>query len=106
MSIRSVDMQVMVQKVGDVARIQQAQQTEAGHRQGEFSQLITAQTVASRQTVRELNDPEGKTLQDNEHQKQDQEPGRERRGGNEQRRDQDQEIFRDYYKGNTIDIKI
>lgn len=106
MSIKSVDMQVLVQKVGDIARLQQAQHTEANHRQGEFSQLITAQTLANRQTVRDVHDPESKTMQDKEPKKHDQEQGRERRGGEESRPDKDKELFKDYYKGNTIDIKI
>ncbi len=106
MSIRSVDMQVLVQKVGEIARIQQAQGTSANQRQSEFSQLITAQTVAQRHTVQESNDPEAKTMQKKESKHQDRQQQGERRGGDEARQDQDQAIFRDYHKGNTIDIKI
>lgn len=106
MSIRSVDMQVLVQKVGEVARIQQAQHAEASHRQGEFSQLITAQTLSNRQTVRDVKDPDSQTLQDKEPKKHDQDQGEKRRGSEDNKPDKDKELFKDYYKGNTIDIKI
>jgi hypothetical protein len=106
MSIKSVDMQVLVQKVADIARIQQTQRTEASHRQGEFSQLINNQTIANRQTVRELSDPEAKTLEDRHNKKQEQEQSRDRHRSGNENPDGEQELFKDFFKGNTIDIKI
>ena len=54
MTIRSVDMQVLIQKVGDVARIQQSQQLENNSRQQEFTQQISQQTDKNVKTVNQM----------------------------------------------------
>ncbi len=54
MTIRSVDMQVLIQKVGDIARIQQSQQLENNSRQQEFAQQISQQTDKDAKTVNHL----------------------------------------------------
>jgi hypothetical protein len=54
MSIRSVDMQVLVQKVGDISRVQQAHQVEEHKRQQEFTQAIAQQTEHN---TKEINQP-------------------------------------------------
>ncbi|MDD3267757.1 MAG: hypothetical protein PHX14_00415, partial [Syntrophomonadaceae bacterium] len=51
MSIRSIDMQVLVHKVGDVAKVQQAQQLENSNRQQESTQQIGQQTHIDVKTV-------------------------------------------------------
>lgn len=99
-------MQVLVQRVGDIARIQQTQHNEANHRQGEFSQLMVNQTVANRQTVRELKDPETKTVHERQPGEQEKERSRDQNRPAEKQSEKEQEIFRDFYKGSTIDIKI
>ena len=73
MSIKSVDMQVLVPKVADIARIQKTPAIEANHRQGEFSQIISNQNLANRQKVQELKDPEAQILQDKHNKKRQQE---------------------------------
>jgi len=51
MSIKSIDMQVLVQKTGDVAKIQQAHRLENENRQQEFSQQINQETERNTKTV-------------------------------------------------------
>ncbi|MGI6435410.1 MAG: hypothetical protein ACOX0F_08630 [Syntrophomonadaceae bacterium] len=106
MSIKSVDMQVLVQKVGDVARMQHTQHNEANHRQGEFSQVMVNQTIANRQTVRELKEPDTKTVHERQAGEQEKERSRDQNRPAEKQSEPDQEIFRDFHKGSTIDIKI
>lgn len=51
MTIRSIDMQVLVQKVNDVGKIQNAYQQENNARQQENANQIVQQTVKNTQTV-------------------------------------------------------
>lgn len=72
MSIRSVDMQVLVQKTGDIARIQAAHQVEGQHKMMENTQNISAQ---NENIARRVNDPlrnESKLVHDKEEQEKDQ----------------------------------
>ncbi|MDD4803245.1 MAG: hypothetical protein PHF24_09955 [Syntrophomonas sp.] len=57
MSIRSTDMQVLIQKVGDVAKLQQIQQQESNIKQQELNYQILDQTAKNTHTV-------NKTLRD------------------------------------------
>lgn len=106
MSIKSVDMQVLVQKVGDVARIQHTQHNEANQRQGEFSQLMANHTITNRQTVRESKESTAKHVHERQAGEQESEDPKERKHSAGRQNEQDQEIFRDFHKGSTIDIKI
>ncbi|MDD3022747.1 MAG: hypothetical protein PHE26_02465 [Syntrophomonadaceae bacterium] len=51
MSIRSIDMQVLIQKVGEVAKVQQTHQLESSNRQQESAQQIGQQTQIDAKTV-------------------------------------------------------
>ncbi|PKM77687.1 MAG: hypothetical protein CVU90_06305 [Firmicutes bacterium HGW-Firmicutes-15] len=51
MSIRSTDMQVLIQKVGDVAKLQQIQQHEVNIKQQEFNSQIMDQTSKITHTI-------------------------------------------------------
>lgn len=53
MTIKSVDMQVLVQKIGDVARVQQTQQQDHQARQQGFINEIQSQTQRNSKTVNE-----------------------------------------------------
>lgn len=106
MTIKSIDMQVLVPKVGEVARIQQIQQTEANHRQQEFSQLIMDQTQAHSTTVRETTENQGRTIQERES---SEKKKRQSKSQSDKRSDADQtdgEMFKDFHKGGTIDIRV
>lgn len=84
MSIRSVDMQVLVQKVGDVGRVQQAQQVEGQHKLMENTQNINTQ---NEQIAKRVNDPlrnESKLVHEKEEQEKQQ---KKRQHGKEQEED-------------------
>lgn len=66
MTIKSIDMQVLVQKVGDVAKIQQAQQTVNSHRQEEFIKNINEQTDRYTKTVNKTLQSEQKKVNQKE----------------------------------------
>ncbi|MDD2372049.1 MAG: hypothetical protein WC109_02580 [Syntrophomonadaceae bacterium] len=66
MTIKSIDMQVLVQKVGDVAKIQQAQQTGNNHRQEEFIKNINEQTDRYTKTVNKALQSEHKKVHEKE----------------------------------------
>jgi|GEM_PF-395658 len=55
MTIRSIDMQVLVQKVGEVAKIQQAEKTSQHIKQQSFLEQIAQQTEVVSKTVNEAS---------------------------------------------------
>jgi hypothetical protein len=87
MTIKSVDMQVLVQKVGDVAKIQQAQQTGNNHRQEEFIKNINEQTDRYTKTVNKALQSEHKKV----HEKEEKEKQSRKRykGSNKQENEED-----------------
>ncbi len=106
MTIRSVDMQVLVQKVNDVTKIQQTQQVEGQNRQQESAQNIAAQTERVSRTVNQTLRNQGKKVQGKEeHEEGNQGKKRERKsGGKEEKSTQtDPESLK---KGLGIDITI
>lgn len=66
MTIKSIDMQVLVQKVGDVAKIQQAQQIGNNHRQEEFVKNINAETDKYSKTVNKPGQSQHKKVDEKE----------------------------------------
>jgi hypothetical protein len=66
MTIKSIDMQVLVQKVGDVARIQQAQQIGHNHRQEEFVKNISQETDKYSKTVNKPGESQHKKVDEKE----------------------------------------
>lgn len=107
MSIKSIDMQVLVQKVSDVARIRQVEQTEADRRQQEHVQVISQETNTNSKVIKETEQGKTRRMDKND------EKGGKRQGkqGQEQPDQQnhgtgDEKIFKCLYKGNNIDIKI
>jgi hypothetical protein len=64
MTIKSVDMQVLIPKVSDVARLQSEQQQINVTRQNEFSQQMQAHAAKMEQTVVQPNKNEDVYVQD------------------------------------------
>lgn len=107
MTIRSVDMQVLVQKTLDIARVQQAQQVEGQHRQMEFAQNITAQ---NEKIARSVNDPlrnEAKLVHEKEEQeKNSKKQKNEKEEEEEKSNDKKSASPRESGRGNRLDITI
>lgn len=64
MGMRIMDMQVMVQKTGEVAKIQQAQLQENNFRQQEIGSSIVANTNKNTHSVNKPEANEGKLVHD------------------------------------------
>jgi len=80
MSIRSVDMQVLVQKTGDIARVQSAHQVDGQNKLMENTQNINAQ---NENIARKVNDPlpnESKLV----HEKEEQEANQKKKKDNKE----------------------
>lgn len=64
MTIRSVDMQVLVQKIGDVARVQQTEKSDHQSRQQQFLQQIAQQTEINSNVVNQALASESTLIRD------------------------------------------
>jgi len=105
MSIKSVDMQVLVQKVGEVARIQQAEQAGAHKNRQEFAEAISAQTVKNSKTPRKVEQKKAEMNTEKDKDK-EKKKSRKKAGQQESKDIAEQELFLDPDKGSKVDIKI
>ncbi len=103
MTIRSIDMQVLVQKVGDVAKIQQAEKTEQSSRQQQFAQQIMQQTETNSKTVSQNLRSEATLIRD----KQEEEEKRKKKKRQDKIEEDpiEEELLKDQHRGHNIDIK-
>lgn len=69
MTIRSVDMQVLVQKVGEVARVQQTEKSDHASRQQQFLEHITQQTETNSNAVNQASANESVLIREKQEQK-------------------------------------
>jgi hypothetical protein len=69
MTIRSIDMQVLVQKVGEVAKIQQAEKTSQHIKQQSFLEQIAQQTEVVSKTVNEASASESGLIREKQSEK-------------------------------------
>ncbi len=107
MTIKSLDMQVMVQKIGEVARIQQSEQTGANNKQQEFTEAINAQTIKNSKATPEVEQhkPQLNTNKDKDKDKRDP-PKKARKKAVLDNESMDSEFNIDPDKGHNVDIKI
>jgi len=103
-TIKSMDMQVLVQKIGDIARVRQVDQTGTQRRQQEFNELINNQTNKNSKTIKEINQDKARLNTDKD---------KEKRKSNKKstkikthKEKTDDNLNFDMEKGNNIDIKI
>jgi len=106
MTIRSIDMQVLVQKVGDIAKIQQTEKTDQQVRQQSFLEQIAQQTQLVSNTVNQTPASESGLIQENESDKKKKPPKQKKKdrvSGLE-----DEEVLNwadDPNKGSNLDIR-
>jgi len=100
-------MQVLVQKVSDVARIRQVEQTEADRRQQEYVQVINQETNTNSKVIKETEQGKTRRMDQND------EKGGKQQGQQKQEQPDrqncnagDEKIFKCRHKGNNIDIRI
>ncbi|MBO8159377.1 hypothetical protein [Thermosyntropha sp.] len=105
MTIKSIDMQVLVQKIGDVAKIKQAEQSNANNRQQDFIMQISQDTQKYSKTVHQALAAEKKFVHEREERKdKSRYKGKKKENNNIVDSKKEDEINSD--KGNNIDIKI
>lgn len=69
MTIRSVDMQVLVQKVGEVTKLQQTEKTDQQVRQQAFLEQIAQQTEQTSKTVNQTPASEAALIREKQEEK-------------------------------------
>lgn len=106
MTIRSVDMQVLVQKVGEVGKVQAAQQADYNTRQQETIQDIGKQNEKLSKTVNQTSANQSKLVHE-KHEKEKKSPKKTEKRGNKKQREKTNKLLEiNEAKGNNIDIKI
>lgn len=106
MSIRSIDMQVLVQKVGDVAKVQQAQQLENSNRQQESTQQIGQQTQMDVKTVNQPLKNERAHVYQKQEKEQQEKKSRQKKGKGNQTENNEKHEKTGNNQENHIDITI
>lgn len=108
MTIRSLDMQVLVQKVGDVAKVQQAQQAENNSRQQELLQSIDQQTKQRSKTVNQTQKNESAFVHEKEEQEKEKKSKKKSKGkGNKgNKENKENSLVKDSRKGKNIDFTV
>ena len=106
MTIKSIDMQVLVQKVGDVAKIQQAQQTGNNHRQEEFIKNINEQTDRYTKTVNKALQSENKKVHEKEEKEEQSRKRYKDSNKKENDEDKDNKLQSSKQSGSNLDIII
>ena len=99
-------MQVLVQKVGDVAKLQQAQQTGNNHRQEEFIKNINEQTDRYTKTVNKALQSENKKVHEKEEKEEQSRKRYKDSNKKENDEDKDNKLQSSNQSGTNLDILI
>lgn len=106
MSIRSIDMQVLVPKVNDVARIQQTHQVDHLRRQQEFSQLIVQETQHNTRDVNKMFKSEHTDIHERQEKQKKEKNSQEKKGKSENEANIDNMAVKPQDSGHLLDITI
>ena len=104
MSMKIMDMQVLIQKTADVAKIQQVQNQETNLRQQEMTNQIAAQT---QQNTKNVNKPQANQskLVHEKHDKEEQAKKSRKKRGNKEKKENTEDCKQiDPIRGNSLDI--
>ncbi len=104
MSMKIMDMQVLIQKTADVAKIQHVQNQETNLRQQEMAQQIAAQTQQNTQNVNKPQANQGKLIHEKQEKEEQAKKSRKKRGnnGNEENIEEHKQLNPN--QGNKLDI--
>lgn len=110
MTIRSIDMQVLIPKVTDIAKIQQVQLQENTARQQENINHNAQETFKNTNTVNQLLKNESALVHEKEEQEKKFKKNKEKKGKRENKPNTKNSSMNSFpvepQRGNTIDIKI
>lgn len=104
MGMRIMDMQVLIQKTTDVAKIQQVQHQETNLRQQEMAHQIVAQTQQNTQTVNKPQANQAKLVHEKQEKEEEQKKSRKKRGNNGNEENTEEHKLLDPNRGNKLDI--
>ena len=104
MSMRIMDMQVLVQKTTDVAKIQQAQHQETNLKQQDMANQIVAQTQQNTKTVNKPLANESKLVHEKQEKENNAKKSRKKRGDHENEENTEEHTQLDLNRGNKLDI--
>lgn len=106
MTIRSVDMQVLVQKAGDVARVQQSHQIDQDRRQQEFNQAMIQQINHNTKEVNQTRKGEDVYIQERQEKQKKQKNEQENKGNDETTANNENKSVKSPTQGHRVDITI
>lgn len=107
MTIRSIDMQVLVQKTGDVARVQSAKLEEHALRQQDFNQQISKETLKNSSSVNQTLKDEAAYIQEKQEKQNKKRKQKNKEEDKEKAENSDKEnIMKNGNRGNNLDILI
>jgi hypothetical protein len=98
------DMQVLVQKTGDVARIQQVQHQENNLRQQEIAGSIMQNTNKNTQSVNKPQANEGKLVHEKQEQEEQAKKKKNKRGNDGKKENIEEHSHLDPNRGSNLDI--
>lgn len=105
MTIRSVDMQVLVQKVGEVTKLQQTEKTDQQVRQQAFLEQIAQQTEQTSKTVNQTPASEAALIREKQEEKKKKSPPKKNAGSSESDEEEGTNWASDPNRGSNLDIR-
>ncbi|MEN6349781.1 MAG: hypothetical protein ABFD08_10355 [Syntrophomonas sp.] len=99
-------MQVLVQKVGDVARIQHTQQIDHDKRQQEFVQAISQQTEHNTKEVNQMLKSEHAEIHQRQEKQKKEKNNQEKKGKSDNEANNDNKRLNPHDSGHLLDITI
>jgi hypothetical protein len=105
MTIRSIDMQVLVQKVGEVARIQQAEKTGEQVKQQSFLEQIAQQTETVSKTVNQTPASESSLIREKQSDRKKKSLDKKKARQNESEDDETVNWPHDPDRGSNLDVR-
>lgn len=105
MTIRSIDMQVLIQKVGEVAKIQQTEKTDQHVRQQSFLEQIAQQTEIVSKTVNQTPASESSLIREKQSDKKKKSPDKRKARPNESDDDETVNWSHDPDRGSNLDVR-
>lgn len=104
MSMKIMDMQVLIQKTADVAKIQHVQNQESNVRQQESANQIAAQTQQNTHSINRTPEHQAKLVHEKQEKEEDAKKNKKKRGnvGKEANNKKDDQLDPD--RGNKLDI--
>lgn len=104
MSMKIMDMQVLVQKTADVAKIQHVQNQESNIRQQEMANQIAAQTQQNTHSINKPPENQAKFVHQKQEKEEETKKNKKKRGNVRKEENTEEQKHLDPDRGNKLDI--